>query len=505
MKSIKKIFHKSKFTISRLSNVGLIVFVLVVFITLNILISNFALRLDLSKNKAYTLSNSSKKILSSIPKGAQITYFVSSTVPSNYRSYTQDAVDLAKEFALASKGKISFVVLDPQKDNKAKDEADKMGIPEQQFNTMGSNNFNIAKGYFGGIVKVGDKSEILPSLQNVETLEYDITSTLFHLSQKEQKPLGIMGGAGQMGTFEGQGDPYGDLRQILAQQLPVEQAPMATSAASLGLDKYASILLLGDQGTQIDEDTTKQLTQYLKSGGSIIALIDAMSVQGSVASVRPLGSIEKLLKEAGMKLKGNFVATKQGELVQLRSQNGIMFAKYPLWFKTQSFEEKNPVLSGISYLMFPYVSSIELDATSSAKPISLVKSPSASYELENITDVNPQKIEGLLSGNPKESILVASSTVGKGQITLIGSTRIVGGEFSQAMIGNIAFLLNQISNYTSNGALTGIRSRASAGVPMRQIDPNYQDFYKYLLILLGPILFVVFGILRIAKIKKQHR
>jgi len=63
------------------------------------------------------------------------------------------------------------------------------------------------------------------------------------------------------------------------------------------------------------------------------------------------------------------------------------------------------------------------------------------------------------------------------------------------------FILNAIDTFSSNGALSGIRSRIVSFYPLPDLSDSQKDIYKYMAILLFPLLWGIYGVIRLMKRK----
>ena len=107
----------------------------IVFVALNILIRQVPIRYDASQNSAYTLSQSSKKIIKSLDDIVTIKFFVSSDVPTRLLPLKTDVVDFLKEYERYN-GKIVVKIMDPKVDKEAMSDAEDYGIPPLQFSEI---------------------------------------------------------------------------------------------------------------------------------------------------------------------------------------------------------------------------------------------------------------------------------------------------------------------------------------------------------------------------------
>ena len=115
-----------------LTSVSLLVLA-VLFIAL-IMLSNIFLkgvRVDLTENNLYTLSDGAKNILSDIDEPINLYYFFSEqasrSIPT-LRTYANRVQELLEEFALNADGKINLQVIDPVPFSEEEDRASQFGL-----------------------------------------------------------------------------------------------------------------------------------------------------------------------------------------------------------------------------------------------------------------------------------------------------------------------------------------------------------------------------------------
>jgi ABC-type uncharacterized transport system involved in gliding motility auxiliary subunit len=98
----------------------------------------------------------------------------------------------------------------------------------------------------------------------------------------------------------------------------------------------------------------------------------------------------------------------------------------------------------------------------------------------------------------KQLIAYAKNQKNKGEIVVIPSTRFVQDGYL-GRSGNLDFMINLVNEFSSGGALSGIRARAIQAYPLPNIAPGQKDLYKWSNILLLPLIFAAYGVLRLRK------
>ena len=171
------------------STIGIAV-MLAILVAVNIIAARGKQRIDLTAERAYTLSQGTKAILSKLDTPVQIRFYASrgeNDMPVMLKTYAQRVEDLLGEFRQASKGQIDIQKLDPQPDSDAEDSAKLDGI-EGQMVQQGTNI------YLGVSVSMLDQKEAIPFLapNRERLLEYDIARAISRVTTPTKPVVGVM-------------------------------------------------------------------------------------------------------------------------------------------------------------------------------------------------------------------------------------------------------------------------------------------------------------------------
>src|SRR2546425_483458 len=121
------------------STVGAAVMVVIV-IALNVILRPVVKRIDLTKDKLYTLSEGTRRILGRIDTPVQIRFYFSQSDPATpveFKTYATRVEDLLNEYKLHAKGNLEVKKLDPQPDSDAEDSASVDGVEGQPLSPLG--------------------------------------------------------------------------------------------------------------------------------------------------------------------------------------------------------------------------------------------------------------------------------------------------------------------------------------------------------------------------------
>lgn len=260
--------------------VGVVV-LLAVIVVVNLIVGQVhGLRVDMTEEQLYTLSEGSEQLVSELDRPVQLKFFYTSSseqMPVTMKRYAQRIEDLLQEFSSAGEGQVSLEVFDPKPDSDAEEWALKYGVAGQMTGIIGGDPV-----YMGLVAVSGVKEAVIPFIQpQMEPqLEY-LVSRLVQEVTRDKKPV-----IGIMSSFQVMGSPppmFGMPQQnrqeqwLIVQELEqfyeVETIPLDTTAIPAEVDV---VMLIHPRG--IAPSALYALDQFVLSGGRLVAFLDAVSM-----------------------------------------------------------------------------------------------------------------------------------------------------------------------------------------------------------------------------------
>ena len=149
----------------------------IILVAFNVIAARAKQRIDLTAERAYTLSPGTRAILAKLDTPVQVRFYCTRSenqLPVFLKTYAQRVEDLLGEFQQASKGQIEIQKLDPVPDSDAEDSAKLDGVEGQSLQ-LGAEPI-----YLGVSVSMLDQKEAIPFLTpNRESLlEYDLARAI---------------------------------------------------------------------------------------------------------------------------------------------------------------------------------------------------------------------------------------------------------------------------------------------------------------------------------------
>jgi len=303
----------------------------------------FYIRFDITKNKSYTLSEVSKNLYKEIPEQVTITYYVSDKLVKMH-PVPGEIEDLLREYTAQSKGKIRLFVKDPVKAGVVVS-VERLGIQPQQIQTVEQDQASVATVYTGIVIEYLDKTEVLPVVFSLDTLEYDLTSRIRALVKDSERQVGVLvADADKSWTNDYQ---YVDkvLQQAgykVRQLFKGDEIPQDLSA----------VFVFGG-AEDLDEWDLYRLDYYLQRGGKLLYAVDGVFVDSrSNLQARPVEDkgLIRMLETYGVRIEKQFLLDKANLTIpyQSMSMSGMVQVKlvrYPHWVVVlpQNSNSKHPL------------------------------------------------------------------------------------------------------------------------------------------------------------------
>ena len=214
-------------------------------IALNALISRVDLaRLDLTRDRAYSISGATRKLVSSLDDDLTIYGYFSKRTHPKLAPLVPQIEDLLGEYRALGRGKVHVEIVDPGSSDRLEQEAsDRFGVTSTPFRLASKYESGIVNAYFAVVVKYGDQYarygfedlidvEPMPDGDvdvRLRNLEYDLTRAIKKV---------VFGFRGTAELFERVGQPVTFTAVITPDRMPAvfKDAPEAIRKAASELE-----------------------------------------------------------------------------------------------------------------------------------------------------------------------------------------------------------------------------------------------------------------------------
>ncbi|MCQ4159125.1 GldG family protein [Roseomonas sp. GC11] len=317
---------------------------LVLAVSANLLVDRALprLRLDLTQQHLYTLSDGTRQVLTGLQDPITLRLYYSSRLGSSiplYGAYADRVREMLQEYAAVSEGRIRLEYLDPEPYSDTEDRAMAAGIQAVPIDQSGEQVYFGLAGH-----NLLDDERVLPFLQpeRERFLEYDLTRLVYELSNPKRPVVGLLSALpvngdprAMMMRVPGAGQPY-----VVANQLRQFFTLREVAADTPVIPADTQVLIIA-QPQGLPETTLYAIDQFVMRGGKLFVMTDPHS-EGQASRPGPMGqppaetasSLDRLLNAWGIETPADKVVLDQRGAWRVRAnpQDRLQAVDYLAWF-----------------------------------------------------------------------------------------------------------------------------------------------------------------------------
>jgi gliding-associated putative ABC transporter substrate-binding component GldG len=485
--------------------------ILGILVVLNFISIRLFGRLDLTSQGVYTLSDASKKLVGGLDDRVTVKAYFTEDLPSPYNNNRRAVLDILNDYKAYSKGNLQYEFINPQGE-KGEQDAQQQGIAPVQVQVVNEDKLEVKRGYLGLVMMFEDRKEVLPVVQNLSSLEYDISSALKRLTSRTKKKIGYTTGHGE--------PDMSAMRQVY--QVVSQQYDLTSVDLSKGEPVPADIaaLLVIAPANRFQDSARYQIDQYVMRGGRIAFLLNRVNANLQMRMGQPLETgLDDLLQEYGVRVNPDLVRDVQcANISVMQQQGGFTFQSqvpFPYIPVASNFSANNPLVKDLQGIIFHFVSSLDTSgaAAKGLREEVLIRSSKRSGRQTGFFMIDPFQrytpADLAEEGIPLAAIVDGSFKsyfVGKQPAPVLTSsleTRLIvvgDGDFMKddflANRGNVTFFANIVDYLADDAGLITIRSKNVASPPLDQVSDGTKKVLKYLNLLGPPLIIIAYGLFR---------
>jgi len=525
----------------------LVISVLIIVMVLNFLVSRHLVwRLDLTREKLFTLADSSKNIVGNLDDLVTIKAYFSQKLPPYLSNMRQDVEDLLEEYQAHSKGKLRVKFIDPtdfEEEQKRKLMYD--GIMPINLQTIDRHKFEVMEAYFGLTINYEDRKETIP-IADPLSLEYDLSAAIKKVSMAKTPVIALYSNREDLDLQV----EYRALNESLRKLYEIR--PLNFGPGQKIPETIDVLVLLAPQ--DFSESELFEIDQFIMRGGKMVCLVDAIDLdQRTLRATVKKPNVTTLLENYGMIINDNLIEDFQSNGIASFS-SGFMrtMINYPYWVRLQkNLNQESAITKRLQDMILPWVSSISPSENlpEGITITTLASTTEAAFENKAPFDLNPFKKDrpmlkkedldkyGMIllaegefpsaykgkdipeAETPQDSEDRPPSAGGtseqerkdksaKTSVLAVPNSLFIRDQYLQSTrsADNLTFMENAIDSMVLGKELIGIRTRGSAQRPLRtDLSDGQKTSYKWLTILGVPILVILFGLFRIPWVKARRR
>lgn len=520
--------------IKKSNNIVFGLLLLAAFVLLNLLSLKDFWRIDLTRDRKFTLSSASKDTVRELPDLVTVSAYFTEGLPPPYAQHARYVNDLLQEYLSVAKGKFAFEFLDPSSTETKEDKALKkemrrdifgrvireqtsveqelaqLGLQPVEIRMIEHDQQQTKRAYMGLVIRYQDKHEVIPVIQNLGDLEKDITSLMRKLVRARMPKIGLIK------------DAVGPSIERYTKELGHNVTVTPVDLKSEGeIPSDIDALLVVGSGEHFSPQGTEKLAKFLALGKGAAFFLDRVTIDPRTFEQiqrNESSAIFDLLKTYGIEIENNLVADAScASLNMQENQGGFSFSlpvKYPFVPELMNLNFDNPITKGLSGVILPFVPRINLIEKEGINAEILAKTSKMSWIEKPAFNLNPRRnwgeanivpdgphpliasVRGISPARKEGSAELAENAKESGfRVVAIGTSAFIWDDFMSGP--NLTLGLNIVDWMLADTAILEMRARTFADSP---IDTDLSDATRQAVklgnILGVPFLLVLYGIIR---------
>ena len=248
---------------------------------LSVLVVSFlpSLRIDLTEDRLYSLSDGTRNILASLNQPVELMFFSSDSATEDVpqlRTYGNRVQELLREIVIASEGNLRLSVIDPEPFSEEEDLATQFGVRAVPVTQGG-------EGVYFGLVAAQDEEGVPEALRVTETmplirpdqeefLEYEFMKIITQVTNPERTIIGLITQLDIDGGFDpmtGQGTQQWMIMDLIRQLYEVRRVDLTSDSIEEDID---ILMIVHPEG--LSDRFLYAVDQYVLQGGDALVFLD---------------------------------------------------------------------------------------------------------------------------------------------------------------------------------------------------------------------------------------
>jgi gliding-associated putative ABC transporter substrate-binding component GldG len=518
-----------------------------ILVLLNIVGVGVFARVDLTRDKTFTLSEATRETMKNLESPVTISAYFTPNLPPPFTDTARDVKDLLDEYRAASGGNLSYEFIDPQSQEtdedkeKKKDvkrdifgrtvrektsvetELESMKIQPVEVQVLEEDQAQTKRAYMALAIRVGEDKESIPLIRDTTTLEYDLTTIIRRMVRTKLPVVGVVQGHGEppLGNDEQVPDPtqpppkdLSTLVQLLKPNYEVKPVTIGTGADAKIPDDVDTLLVIGPTQPYSDEEL-KAIDAFMMKGKAAAFFVDRNTVDFRTFQPTPnSANVDGLTSAYGIELGSQLVGDVECASLSVQERRGAMIIqmplKYPFIPMPKSLEGTSPMTRGIGGITLPFpvpvypktIDGVEITALAKSSKKSWLEdaspdvlNPRRDYGNTDIGFTGPYTLIAQARGSLPSFADSSKRSEKEARVIVAGSATLVD---NQVMSGqNQALVSNMVDWLSLDSKLLEMRARTQNETPFSpDLDAGQKNAVKWVNVVGAPLALILVGVVR---------
>ena len=479
------------------------------------------IRLDLTENRLYTLSDGTREVIDEIDEPVNLYFFFSEKASedlTSLRAYAKRVEEMLEEYRLAAGSKINLSIVDPEPFSEEEDQASGYGLQSVPVNQSGD------ELYFGLVgTNAIDGEEIITFFQpdKEEFLEYELTKLIHSLGTTRKPKVGVSAGLPIDQSMDPRSYQATPAWVFLSQLKDLFDVEVLNSVDAESIAAFDLLVLIHPQ--DFTDGQVFAIDQHVMQGRKLIAFVDPLAEmaqppeQGANMPEASASDLNRLTTSWGVTLRPNEVLGDSEAALMVGSANGAPVRHLGiLGFTSRHVSREDVVTASLESVNMATAGIFDVDEVDgiSASPLivsSTFSSPLPSLQFQFLTDPSdlqkgftatgesyvtavrlsgsastafPDGVEGYdgeiaVSTDDLQVVLIADTDLLSDRLW-VQVQNFFGQQIASAFADNGSLVTNLVDNLTGSSALIDVRSRGQFSRPfvvVEELRRNAEEKY----------------------------
>jgi len=507
--------------------IGILVFV-------NLFAVRLPLRVDLTRDQTFTLAAATKETMKSLTAPVTVTAYFTADLPPPFSDNARTIKDLLEEYRAVAGDNLSFSFVDPQAEETAEDkeikkdvkrdifgravrektsvekELEALNIQPVEVRVLEQDQAQTKRAYMGLAVRYGEETESIPVVQDVSTLEYDLTTMIRRLTRTKQPVVGVIQGHGELNPDE----ELARLKVAMEQNYALRPVTIGSGAEAKIPDDVDAILVLGPK-TSYSDDEIKAIDTFMMGGKAAGFFLDRTNVDLRSFQPTPVEqNLDTLTAAWGIELGTQLVGDVDSASLNVQEKRGMFVVQRPIQYPfipmLKSLEGDTPLTRGIVGVTLPFavpvytkkVEGVEVTVLGRSSPKSWLEdasaeglSPQRDWAAADVTVTGPYDLIATARGTLPSHVDPSKKGEKESRVFVVGTSTML----NEQVLGppNAALLLNLVDWLVLDPGLLAMRNRGLGEAPLSpEISDGTRAAVKFGCTAGVPLLLIAIGLVR---------
>ncbi len=370
---------------NRKKNILKLIVTIVILFSVSYLLSLKFIRIDLTSEGRYTLTDYTKNLLKHLNDKIYIkVYLDGEGLPAGFKNFKQEIKEELDEFKVFAGDKLDYEFIDPAESSDQEvrfalyDDLVKKALIPVETNEVSADGKSSQKMLFPGIIITYKGKESAVNLlktngqtaaedektinNSVQSLEYELTNGIQKLSKTKKPEIAFIEGHGELNEYQ-----LMDISSVLYEYYDVKTGSIN---GNLGiLDRFKAIIIANPEQSFSEQDKFV-IDQYIMNGGNVLWLIDgcrtdidSLFINGTTISLAKDLNLNDMLFEYGLRVNHDLLQDKFSSPIGLTIKGTDGKPKinlYPwYYFPVILTDNKHVISKYLNYIKTEFVSTID--------------------------------------------------------------------------------------------------------------------------------------------------